>query len=110
MSPGLKEINISVAENASMSTGAVAGNASMSSRATFRIPGKRNDCREPFPRDWRNPLSTTSSVTPRTSDQISKRGYAVLRGVVPRESVEDALRHLHLDLVRRGAPAEELGS
>lgn len=38
------------------------------------------------------------------------RGYTVLRGAVSPEAVEAALRHLHLDLVRRGAPAETLGS
>ena len=34
----------------------------------------------------------------------------MLRGAVPRDAVEAALRHLHLDLVRRGAPADELGA
>jgi hypothetical protein len=37
------------------------------------------------------------------------RGYEVLRGTVPQEAVERTLRHLHLDLVRNGAPAETLG-
>nr|MDQ3725229.1 hypothetical protein [Actinomycetota bacterium] len=34
--------------------------------------------------------------------------YEVARGVVPRERIDDALRLLHLDLLSRGAPAEEL--
>jgi hypothetical protein len=55
-------------------------------------------------------LSTTPSATGTTAEALGKRGYALLRGAVPRDAVEDALRHLHLDLVRRGAPAEELGS
>ena len=37
------------------------------------------------------------------------RGYEVLRGVVPPEAVDRTLRHLHLDLVRNGAPADTLG-
>lgn len=45
-----------------------------------------------------------------TARALAERGYAVLRQVVPREAVEGALRHLHLDLVRRGLPAEVLGS
>lgn len=36
-------------------------------------------------------------------------GYEVRRGVVPVELVDDALRLLHLDLLQRGASAEELG-
>jgi hypothetical protein len=42
-------------------------------------------------------------------DLIARRGYAVLRGAVPPEVVERALRHLHLRLVRDGLPAERLG-
>jgi hypothetical protein len=34
--------------------------------------------------------------------------YEVARGVVAREKIDDALRLLHLDLLRRGASAEEL--
>jgi phytanoyl-CoA dioxygenase PhyH len=41
---------------------------------------------------------------------VSHGGYAVLRSVVPEPAVEDALRHLHLDLVRRGADANTLSS
>jgi Phytanoyl-CoA dioxygenase (PhyH) len=37
------------------------------------------------------------------------RGYEVVRGAVPIAAVDDALRHLHLDLVRHGASAETLG-
>jgi hypothetical protein len=35
--------------------------------------------------------------------------YEVARGVVPPEKIDDALRLLHLDLLQRGASAEELG-
>jgi len=41
---------------------------------------------------------------------VVARGYAVLRGAVPAEAVEGALRHLHHDLVRNGLPADVLGS
>lgn len=36
-------------------------------------------------------------------------GYEVRRGVIGQELIDDALRLLHLDLLRRGASAEELG-
>jgi hypothetical protein len=38
------------------------------------------------------------------------RGYEILRGAVPPDVVDDALRHLHLDLVRNGAAADTIGS
>lgn len=41
---------------------------------------------------------------------VSKHGYVVMRGLVPRDAVERALRHLHLDVVRRGLPAEEIST
>lgn len=44
-----------------------------------------------------------------TTVAAATRGYAVLRGAVPAEAVERTLRHLHLDLIRNGAPAETLG-
>lgn len=44
-----------------------------------------------------------------TSGLLARRGYAILRDAVPREAVERALRHLHLDLVRNGLPADRLG-
>jgi Phytanoyl-CoA dioxygenase (PhyH) len=40
---------------------------------------------------------------------LAARGYLVLRDAVPREACERALRHIHLDLVRNGLPAETLG-
>jgi hypothetical protein len=43
------------------------------------------------------------------ADLLARRGYAVLRGAVPAEAVDAALRHLHLALVRDGLPAERLG-
>ena len=36
-------------------------------------------------------------------------GYEVRRRVIPRPLIDDALRVLHLDLLQRGASAEELG-
>ncbi|HZD86808.1 MAG TPA: phytanoyl-CoA dioxygenase family protein [Gaiellaceae bacterium] len=41
---------------------------------------------------------------------VAKRGFAVLRDAVPSEAVDAALRHMHLDLVRNGLPADRLGS
>jgi hypothetical protein len=38
------------------------------------------------------------------------RGYEILRDAVPTGAVDDALRHLHLDLVRNGASAETISS
>jgi hypothetical protein len=40
---------------------------------------------------------------------LERQGYAVLRGAVPTDAVDRALRHQHLDLVRNGLPAERLG-
>lgn len=37
------------------------------------------------------------------------RGYDVLRRAVPADAIERALRHVHLDLVENGAPAETIG-
>ena len=36
-------------------------------------------------------------------------GYEILRGAVPAGAVERALRHIHLDVVHNGLPAETLG-
>jgi hypothetical protein len=55
------------------------------------------------------PVPSTSFETARAHPQLSTRGYVVLRNLVPPDAVQAALRHLHLDLVRRGAPADELG-
>ena len=41
---------------------------------------------------------------------LAKQGYVILRGLVPRDGIERALRHLHLDVVRRGLPADEVSS
>jgi hypothetical protein len=35
-------------------------------------------------------------------------GYEVLRGCVPLDAVDRALRHVHLDVVRRGLPPDQL--
>ena len=42
------------------------------------------------------------------SPSIANGSYSVARGVVPLDRVDDALRVLHLDLLERGAPAQEL--
>jgi hypothetical protein len=42
--------------------------------------------------------------------ELEHRGYVVLRKAVPRDAIENALRHLHLDVVRRGLPADTLGT
>jgi hypothetical protein len=44
-----------------------------------------------------------------TAHGLSRHGYALLRGAVPPEAVDRALRHLHLDVVRNGLPADVLG-
>jgi hypothetical protein len=44
-----------------------------------------------------------------TQAALARRGFAILRGAVPGDAVEAALRHLHLDLVQHGLPAETLG-
>lgn len=38
--------------------------------------------------------------------ELAERGFAVLPAAVPEEAVEAALRHLHLDVVRRGLPVD----
>jgi len=50
-------------------------------------------------------LETASG--PRAS--IDRRGYVVLRALVPSEAIEAALRHLHLDVVRNGLSGDTLG-
>jgi hypothetical protein len=40
---------------------------------------------------------------------LEQRGWVVLRGAVPGDAVDGALRHVHLDLVRRGLTAETMG-
>lgn len=44
-----------------------------------------------------------------TTPAAGARGYEVLRAAVPSPAVELVLRHIHLDLVRHGAPAETIG-
>ena len=41
--------------------------------------------------------------------EVAGQGYALLPGAVPADAVDGALRHLHLDLVRRGLQAETIG-
>src|SRR4051812_42172414 len=58
---------------------------------------------------------TTSHVQRMQEDSsaeisLSTVGYAVLRNRVPREAVDGALRHIHLDLIRRGLDAQTLGA
>jgi hypothetical protein len=42
------------------------------------------------------------------SGLLERQGYTVLRGAVPADAIDRALRHLHLDIVRNGLPAERL--
>jgi len=44
------------------------------------------------------------------AEEAARRGYVVLDQAVPGEAIDRALRHLHLDLVQRGLPADTLGS
>ncbi|HWG55884.1 MAG TPA: hypothetical protein VNT58_05105 [Gaiellaceae bacterium] len=41
-------------------------------------------------------------------ERATGRSYEVLRGAVPQDAIEAALRHLHLDVVRNGLPPEWL--
>ena len=47
---------------------------------------------------------------PAVSARLAERGFAVLLALVPPAAVDAALRHVHLDLVQRGASAETLGT
>jgi Phytanoyl-CoA dioxygenase (PhyH) len=51
------------------------------------------------------PRAGTPRLLTRTQTHV---GYQVLPGVVPPEACEQALRHIHLDIVRRGLPQEWL--
>jgi ectoine hydroxylase-related dioxygenase (phytanoyl-CoA dioxygenase family) len=51
-------------------------------------------------------LSSLESV----QAELDERGYAVLPQLVPGGALEAALRHIHLDVVERGLPAEAIGS
>lgn len=42
-------------------------------------------------------------------ESVRDHGYAVVRRQVPQAALDRALRHIHLDLVERGLPPEELG-
>jgi len=50
------------------------------------------------------------SGTQTTAARTATAGYEVLSGRVPQEAVDAALRHLHLDIVRRGLPPDELAT
>ena len=52
------------------------------------------------------PVATPAAVT----EALEQDGYVVLRGAIPQEAVDRALRHIHLDVVKNGLPAETLGS
>jgi len=39
-------------------------------------------------------------------ERLADRGYAVLPAAVPQGTLDAALRHIHLDIVRRGLPAD----
>ena len=45
-----------------------------------------------------------------TAARDASAGYEVLSGRVPHEAVDTALRHIHLDIARRGLPPEELAA
>jgi Phytanoyl-CoA dioxygenase (PhyH) len=40
---------------------------------------------------------------------LARRGYAVLRRLVPRAAIDAALRHIHLDILQRGLPTDTIG-
>jgi hypothetical protein len=39
---------------------------------------------------------------------VDRSGYEILRAAVPLDAVDRALRHLHLDVAKRGIPPEWL--
>jgi hypothetical protein len=43
-----------------------------------------------------------------TSGEYGETGFAVLRSLVPPHAVDRALRHIHLDIMRRGLPPDQL--
>ena len=55
-------------------------------------------------------MRQTAERRSKSPDTLQTRGYALVTKVVPKEALEAALRHIHLDVVRRGLPAEILGS
>jgi hypothetical protein len=55
-------------------------------------------------------MSTIDSAdSPRTAGDALQHPVEIVRAAVPERTVDDALRALHLDLLLRGACAEELG-
>jgi tRNA (mo5U34)-methyltransferase len=58
----------------------------------------------------RRPAPAAGGPRPRLNGRRTEpeERYEVRRGAIPRELIDDALRVLHLDLLTRGAPAEEL--
>jgi hypothetical protein len=62
-----------------------------------------------MPAETLKTLSSTDDVRPGPREVPPGHGYRVLRGVVPPEGVDRALRRIHLDLVRNGLTAEALG-
>ena len=54
-------------------------------------------------------MTDTLDVQLGTANALATRGYALLRGVVPADAIDTALRHLHLDILRRGLAPETIG-
>jgi phytanoyl-CoA dioxygenase PhyH len=55
-------------------------------------------------------MTTSHSQRQFAPGALATRGFAVLRACVPGEAVDGALRHIHLDLVRRGLDADTIGT
>jgi ectoine hydroxylase-related dioxygenase (phytanoyl-CoA dioxygenase family) len=45
-------------------------------------------------------------ATDAVAEALARDGYAILRRVVPRDSIDGALRHIHTDVMTRGLPQE----
>jgi hypothetical protein len=55
-------------------------------------------------------IGVVATSTETVGARLERRGFAVVRAVVPPDAVERALRHVHLALVREGLPADRLGA
>ena len=79
-----------------MAIGTTKNNSHISLVLPWRPPGKRGAGKHP-------PAPHVSMTT-----MSETSGYEVRRGVIPPRLIDDALRILHLDLLQRGADADEL--
>jgi hypothetical protein len=53
-------------------------------------------------------VMSSAAQTSLAAELLAKQGYLILRELVPSDAVERALRHIHLDVVRRGLPLDDV--